>query len=53
MIPKKYWQFNSWDKFTVTKPFGTLKYYATLPIDVRDMELEEARTLLQEGLQNY
>lgn len=53
MIPTSYWQFNSWDKFTVPKPFGTLKYYATLPIDVTGMELEEARTLLQEGLQNY
>ncbi|MCW8895796.1 MAG: lysophospholipid acyltransferase family protein [Sulfurimonas sp.] len=53
MLPTKYWQFNSWDKFTVPKPFGTLKYYATLPIDVTGMELEEARTLLQERLQNY
>lgn len=53
MLPTKYWEFNSWDKFTVPKPFGTLKYYATLPIDVTGMELEEARTLLQEGLQNY
>jgi len=53
MLPTKYWQFNSWDKFTVPKPFGTLKYYATLPIDVTGIELEEARTLLQEGLQNY
>ncbi len=53
MLPTKFWQFNSWDKFTVPKPFGTLKYYATLPIDVSGMELEEARALLQEGLQNY
>ncbi|MDA7818390.1 lysophospholipid acyltransferase family protein [Sulfurimonas sp.] len=53
MIPTSYWQFNSWDKFTVPKPFGTLKYYATLPIDVSGLELEEARTLLQERLQNY
>lgn len=53
MLPTKYWQFNSWDKFTVPKPFGTLKYYATLPIDVSGLDMEEARTLLQEGLQNY
>lgn len=53
MLPTKYWQFKSWDKFTVPKPFGTLKYYATLPIDVSGLEMEEARTLLQEGLQNY
>ena len=53
MLPTKYWQFNSWDKFIVPKPFGTLKYYATLPIDVSGLELEEARTLLQEELQSY
>ena len=53
ILPTKYWQLNSWDKFIVPKPFGTLKYYATLPIDVSGLELEEARTLLQEELQNY
>jgi len=53
MLPTKYWQFKSWDKFTVPKPFGTLKYYATPPIDVSGLELEEARTLLQERLHKY
>lgn len=53
MLPTKYWQFKSWDKFIVPKPFGTLKYYATLPIDVSGLELEEARILLHERLQNY
>jgi len=53
MLPTKYWQFNSWDKFTVPKPFGTLKYYATVPIDVTGLELEEARNLLQERLHDY
>lgn len=53
MLPTKYWQFNSWDRFTLPKPFGTLKYYATLPIDVSGLEIEEARSLLQERLQNY
>lgn len=53
MLPTKYWQFKSWDKFTVPKPFGTLKYYATTPIDITGLELEEARTLIQERLHNY
>jgi len=48
--PTKYWQFNSWDKFCVPKPFGTLHYYSTSPIDLGNMELEEARKLIQEGL---
>ena len=48
--PTKFWQFNSWDKFTVPKPFGTINYYSSQPIDVSDMDLDEARTLIKEGL---
>lgn len=48
--PTKFWQLNSWDKFIIPKPFGTLHYYATSEIDVSSMELEEARAILQEGL---
>jgi len=48
--PSSFWQFNSWDKFTIPKPFGTLHYYATHPIDISGMEIEEARALLKAGL---
>lgn len=48
--PTRYWQLDSWDKFTVPKPFGTLHYYSTEPIDVSDMELEEAREMIKRGL---
>ena len=48
--PTKFWQFSSWDKFVVPKPFGTLHYYSTDLIDVSSMELEEARALIKEGL---
>ncbi len=51
--PTKYWQFNSWDKFTVPKPFGTLNYYSTSPIDISSLGLEEARTLIKEGLERH
>lgn len=51
--PTKFWQFNSWDKFTVPKPFGTLNYYSTSPIDISSLELEEARTLIKEGLERH
>lgn len=45
-----YWQLNSWDKFTIPKPFGTITYYSTEPIDVSGMELEEAREFIRKGL---
>ena len=48
--PTKFWQFNSWDKFVIPKPFGTLNYYSTEPIDVSGMELQEAKKLVKEGL---
>jgi len=47
--PTKYWQFNSWDKFKVPKPFGTIKYYSKR-YDVSNMELEEAKKLIKKGL---
>jgi len=51
--PTKYWQLNSWDKFIIPKPFGTLHYYATEPIDVSGMSLEESRQTIKKGLDNY
>lgn len=48
--PTKFWQFNSWDKFTVPKPFGTINYYSTKEIDLSGLELEEARRVIKEGL---
>jgi len=48
--PTKFWQFKSWDKFTVPKPFGTLNYYSTLPIDVTSLGMKEAKSLIKEGL---
>lgn len=48
--PTKFWQFKSWDKFTIPKPFGTLNYYSTLPIDVASLDMQEAKILIKEGL---
>ena len=48
--PTKFWQFNSWDKFIVPKPFGTINFYATSEIDISGLELEEARAMLKKGL---
>jgi len=51
--PTKFWQLNSWDKFTIPKPFGILNYYASSEIDISGMEFESARKLLKEGLLKY
>jgi len=46
-VPSKYWQINSWDKFIVPKPFGTINFYIGEPIDVLGLEMEEAKLLIQ------
>jgi lysophospholipid acyltransferase (LPLAT)-like uncharacterized protein len=50
--PTKYWQFNSWDKFKLPKPFGIIRYYAK-KISIENMELEEAREHIKQGLLRY
>jgi lysophospholipid acyltransferase (LPLAT)-like uncharacterized protein len=50
MVASRYWQLSSWDKFTIPKPFGTIRLYASELLDVSQMELEEAKELVQKGL---
>lgn len=48
--PSSYWQLNSWDKFVIPKPFGTITYYISEMIDVSQISLSEAKDLIQKGL---
>jgi len=48
--PSRYWQLNSWDKFVIPKPFGTLHYYASSELDISGMDMQEARRVIKEGL---
>ncbi len=50
--PTKFWQLSSWDKFIIPKPFGILHFYATPPIDISDMKLDDAKILIRERLKN-
>ncbi|QKJ27886.1 lysophospholipid acyltransferase family protein [Aliarcobacter cibarius] len=49
-IPTRYWQFNSWDKFVLPKPFGKIDFYISEPFSVDGMELEEAKALIKEKM---
>ncbi len=51
--PTKFWTINSWDKFVIAKPFGTIHYYTSQELDVSSISLEEARTLIKEGLEKH
>lgn len=48
--PSSYWQLKSWDKFVIPKPFGLISYYISDMIDVSEMDLAEAKELIQERL---
>lgn len=52
-VPSRYWQFNSWDKFTMPKPFCTLDFYASEAIDVSEMELDDAKQRVKESLMRH
>lgn len=51
--PTRYWQLGSWDKFVIPKPFGTLEFFASEPIDVAGMELDSAKKLIKERLMEH
>jgi lysophospholipid acyltransferase (LPLAT)-like uncharacterized protein len=49
-IPSSYWQFDSWDKFIVPKPFGTIEFFVGEPFDVNDLSMDEAKRVIQNKL---
>jgi hypothetical protein len=51
--PSRYWQLSSWDRFVIPKPFGVLDFYASEPIDLAGLELEEAKAVLSKKLMEH
>jgi len=49
-VPSKYWQFSSWDKFIIPKPFGTLDFYVGDPIDISNLHSDAAKALIRERM---
>lgn len=49
-VPSSYWQLGSWDRFVIPKPFGVLNFYASEPIDLEGMQLQEAKVCLHKAL---
>jgi lysophospholipid acyltransferase (LPLAT)-like uncharacterized protein len=48
--PSKYWQFNSWDRFVLPKPFGKIDFYLSEPFDISNLEFEEARSFIKDKM---
>ena len=51
--PSSYWQFNSWDKFIVPKPFSTLDFYIGDPFLLEGLSMEESKKLIKERLEEH
>lgn len=49
-LARSFWEFNSWDKFRLPKPFSLIDVYYGEPIDVSKMTMEEAQAALENGL---
>ena len=52
-VPSRYWQFRSWDRFTIPKPFSTLDFYASSVLDLKNMPLQEAKSVVKEELMRH
>ena len=48
--PSKYWQFDSWDKFILPKPFGKIDFYMSEPYDISNLQIDEAKDFIKEKL---
>ena len=46
---ERYWQFSSWDKFVIPKPFSKIEFYIQ-SISLEGMELDEARKFLSDKM---
>jgi len=52
-VPSRYWQLGSWDRFTIPKPFCTMDFYASEPIDLEGVELADAKKVVKSKLMEH
>lgn len=38
------------DKFIVPKPFGTLEFFISEPLDLKDLEIQQAKELVRKSM---
>lgn len=48
--PSSYWQLKSWDKFIIPKPFGTLEFLIQEPLDINELDINDAKELIKEKM---
>jgi lysophospholipid acyltransferase (LPLAT)-like uncharacterized protein len=48
--PSEYWRLKSWDRFVIAKPFSNIEFFASEPIDVSKLSLEDAKSIIKKEL---
>ena len=49
-IPSSYWQFKSWDKFILPKPFSKIDFYMSEPFSIEALSIEEAKKTIYKNM---
>jgi lysophospholipid acyltransferase (LPLAT)-like uncharacterized protein len=52
-VPSKCWRLKSWDRFIIPKPFSTLDFYASAPMDLSETGVEDAKVLIKSELMRH
>ena len=49
----RFWEFKSWDKMILPKPFSRLIYSLSEPFDVSNLEKDEAKVLIKKEFEKF
>nr|WP_240332111.1 lysophospholipid acyltransferase family protein [Sulfurospirillum tamanensis] len=49
----KVWQFKSWDKMFLPKPFSTIEFFIGEPFEVKGLSKDKAKAILRERLMRH
>jgi len=52
-VPSRYWRLGSWDRFTIPKPFCTMDFFASEPIDLGGLDMEAAKAVVKSKLMEH
>ena len=47
------WQFDSWDKMFLPKPFSTIDFYIGEPLSLDELDVDEAKKIVKERLMEH
>ena len=52
-VPSRCWRLKSWDRFVIPQPFCTMDFYASEPVDLGGLSLDEAKKVVKSTLMEH